>query len=454
MRTRGGKINVKKIFSKSIVNPALEIAKEGATNISNVVKDTKQYIKAVVYGRDNYPPKVRDIIDKVGNKTIKSITIKRTPVDGLLTGALSVFSLGKFGKRLEKNFDELFHLFIDITLDDNSRVSLEKNEVINMDINSKNRPKTESKIVYNVPQITINELLNNTQQYMDNRYFIYDAKNNNCQDFIMSVFKSNNIGNEEDYNFIKQDTDQLFKNLPYLKKIAHAVTNIGAVANVITTGAGVLKNKDYVVQSVIFEKDKYNIKDAKKWLKENNYKYPKVDKQNNYYRFQQINPDYIESKKYNKYITKDLDNSGIKLIIAYKNKKNKISSSNMQKGSGIKKDLQKGFKATKKYVTKTDGLTSDIVNYGIPAASATLLGTPATMIGGPAAGIVASAIGSKLGTMAADKIAKETVIQSRTGEGLKKNNKIKEPTKMPGRMVKGSKEAKEFMAKIRAMKKK
>lgn len=442
MITRGGKINVKKIFSKNIVNPAFEIAKDTAL-------DTNKYVKAIINKRNNYPPKVRDILEKVGDKVIKSITIKRTPVSGLITGALDVFSLGKFGKRFRKSFDELFHLFIFITLEDNTKVSLEKNEVINMDINPASRPKTETKLVNNVHQITINDLLDKAEVYMGKtKFFNYDAVINNCQNFIESVFKSNNIGDQSDIDFIKQDTEQLFENLPYLKKIAHTVTDIGEKVNVITTGVGIVKNKDYVIQSVIFEKDKYNIKDAKKWLKENDYKYPKVDRTKNYYRFQQINPNYIESKKYNEYITKDLDNSGIKLIIAYKNKKNKISSYNMQKGSGIKKNLQKGFKATKKYVTDTDGLTSDIVNYGIPAATATLLGTPTTMIAGPAAGIVASAIGSKLGTMASDKIAKETVIQSRTGEGLKKGSK------QSGRMVKGSKEAKEFMAKIRKMKKK
>jgi hypothetical protein len=442
MRTRGGKINVKKIFSKNIVNQAFEIAKDTAL-------DTNKYVKAIINKRNNYPPKVRDILEKVGDKVIKSISIKRTPVSGLITGTLDVFSLGKFGKRFRKSFDELFHLFIFITLEDNTKVSLEKNEVINMDINPATRPKTETKLVNNVPQITINDLLDKAEVYMGKtKFFNYDAVINNCQNFIESVFKSNNIGDQSDIDFIKQDTEQLFENLPYLKKIAHTVTDIGEKVNVITTGAGILKNKDYVIQSVIFEKDKYNIKDAKKWLKENDYKYPKVDRTKNYYRFQQINPNYIESKKYNEYITKDLDNSGIKLIIAYKNKKNKISSYNMQKGSGIKKNLQKGFKATKKYVTDTDGLTSDIVNYGIPAATATLLGTPAGILGGPVAGIPASALGSKLGVMAADKIAKETVIQSRTGEGLKKGSK------QLGRMVKGSKEAKEFMAKIRKMKKK
>lgn len=438
MRTRGGKINIKKVFSKSIVNPALEIAKDTAI-------EGKKYVKAIIYKRNDYPPKVRDILEKVGDKVIKSITIKRTPVSGLITGALDVFSLGKFGKRMRKSFDELFHLFIFITLEDDSKVSLEKNEVINMDIDPVSRPKTERKIVSNVPKITINELLDTTEKYMGKtKFFSYDSVINNCQNFIQSVFKANNIGDQSDIDFIKQDTEQLFENLPYLKKIAHTVTDLGEKVNVITTGAGVLKNKDYVVQSVIFEKDKYNIKDAKKWLKENNYKYPKVDKQNNYYRFQQINPDYIESKKYNKYITKNLDNSGIKLIIAYKNKNKKISSSNMQGGKiNVKKSLTKGLKSTKNYITDTGGLSSDLLNYGLPATTAALLSAPATALGGPAAGVAASALGSKLGVMLSDKIAKETVLEDRTGKGMKKPRK--------GRMVKGSKEAKEWGAKMKAL---
>ena len=77
-------------------------------------------------------------------------------------------------------------------------------------------------------------------------------------------------------------------------------------------------------------------------------------------------------------------------------------------------------KPTRKYVGRTDGLLSDVVNYGIPAATSALLGTPAGMLGGPVAGVAASALGAKLGTMAADKIAKETMIESRTGEGLRK----------------------------------
>ena len=103
--------------------------------------------------------------------------------------------------------------------------------------------------------------------------------------------------------------------------------------------------------------------------------------------------------------------------------------------------VKKAGKKVDKYVTNTDGLLSDVVNFGIPATTGAVLGALGSATGNPAVGIAASALGSKLGTMAADKIADETLIQSRTGEGLK-------PKRKP-RFEKGSEEAKEWARKMR-----
>lgn len=65
----------------------------------------------------------------------------------------------------------------------------------------------------------------------------------------------------------------------------------------------------------------------------------------------------------------------------------------------------------KKYVTKQrGGLATDVIQYGLPAASAATLSALATAAtgGNPAAGIAASAVGSKLGSMAAQKVLKAT----------------------------------------------
>lgn len=562
----GGKINIgkafkklgkdiKRGFNKTIANPIENMAEKAGEKIKDVAGDVADYGKAVIFGRNDYPPKVRNILKKVGMKKPKSIIIKRTPVSGLLTGALSAFSLGKFGKRMERAFDELFHLFIDITLDDGSRVGLEKNEVINMDISPKNRPKTESKNVNtSMPDLTIDEMLDNTEKYMGKKnFFGYSARDNNCQDFIVAFFKSNNIGDASDFDFIKQDTKSLFKDLPSLRKLSNTITDLGAKVNVITTGAGVeeiknygkmlnhlthhitdpnepidpldfkqsieliktikeqkkgikgkgLKDKDYVVQSVIFDKDKFNITTAKTWLKSNDFKSPKVDRQENTLRFRQIDPEKVEKEGFSEYRTKDLNNSGIKLIIAYR--KNKISGNNINMEGGklivhhihhihhhkgdsesdeemeggkinigkafkkLGKDIKKGFnkeiakpfekkviggfekdiikpsekalvplanKAGEYITAKKGGLATDLIDYGIPATTGAILGALGSATGNPALGVLGSATGSKLGK---DLIA--PAVHKSTGAGVRR-----------GGFTKGSKEAKEHMARIRSMK--
>jgi DNA-binding Xre family transcriptional regulator len=81
---------------------------------------------------------------------------------------------------------------------------------------------------------------------------------------------------------------------------------------------GALKKSNYVVQSVIFSKDKWTTPKAKSWLKKHQYKSPKVDKTEEHLRFRQADPDTVEEDGYTEYRTKPLDDSGISLILAYK----------------------------------------------------------------------------------------------------------------------------------------
>jgi hypothetical protein len=198
--------------------------------------------KALLLGRNDYPPKVRNILKKYGSEVIVSYKLKRTPVSSLLTSALSAVSMGEFGDRLKKSeYDELFHLFLELTTASGKRISVEKNEVINADVSPPTRPKEEVEdIVSNIPTgLTINELMNNTKKRMSSSFFNYSASRNNCQDFIINILDANNIGDESDREFVKQDTDFLFKNLPFLQKIANATTTLGAKVDILKSGAGV-----------------------------------------------------------------------------------------------------------------------------------------------------------------------------------------------------------------------
>jgi hypothetical protein len=96
----------------------------------------------------------------------------------------------------------------------------------------------------------------------------------------------------------------------------HPDTIIGVPETPQDIDGGAIKH--HLVQSVIFHKNKFTISSAKKWLKENGYKCPKVDEEPNTIRFRQISPITIKKQGYTEYHNKPLGNSGIILVIAYK----------------------------------------------------------------------------------------------------------------------------------------
>lgn len=450
----------------------IQQASEAVKNVGEqAVKEVGEYADVVLHGRNDYPPKVRDLISKYGENKITRINIDRTPVPSVLTGALNAVSFGAFNKRFNSlPYDKLFHLRLDLTFDNGKTLAVEKNEVINMYENPKRLKGGEQKQIDNIPlDLTLNKLLEGGQQIQGNKWFNYSAYNNNCQDFIVALLKGSNIGTEQDINFTKQDTKSLFKGDSFLRKFANTVTDIGAKANEITTGAG-LNEDTPLIQSIVFEKDKWTKTKAIKWLMKHGHEGLECDEKENTLRFRQIEP----SKKYN-YITKSLPNE-IQLIIAYKkilpnNKYNKMpkkhseyesSSSDsdsdsdvegrgflrekkiIKKLNEIKREIEehqnmhggkikigkafkklgstikKGFGEVEDYTTaKKGGLASDVIKYGIPATSAAVLGGLATAAtgGNPVAGVAASALGSKLGAMGAKELQKST------GTGVKRRGR-------------------------------
>ena len=67
-----------------------------------------------------------------------------------------------------------------------------------------------------------------------------------------------------------------------------------------------------------FDKNEFNDKGARKWLKKHNYIWNhKLDERANTLRYRQIDPEIIGKKGYKNYHNKDLGN-GIILCISYK----------------------------------------------------------------------------------------------------------------------------------------
>ena len=209
--------------------------------VDRAVKDVVKTTKEVIFGRSDYPIQQQRIIDKYGEKQIKSIRVGRTPLPSTLTKALNIVSLGAFNKLVERSpYDDLMHLFCILTLDNGTtiKILLEKNEAINMQVVSNYNPKNAEYIdVPRVPSnLTFNDLLNGARKIQGSNYFKYNSSSNNCQDFIIAVLKGSSILTDSLSKFIKQDVKSIFKTLPITQKIINTLTNLGGTVDIIKKG--------------------------------------------------------------------------------------------------------------------------------------------------------------------------------------------------------------------------
>ena len=429
----GGKLQIGNAFKKfgSVAKHGFENAVDKVGNFAeNAIEKTSDYVDTVMYGRGDYPPKVRDLIAKYGDKVIRSIVIDRTPVQAVLKGALNVISKGAFLKRLGRTpYDEIFHLRIDITFDDNSTIALEKNEVINSYTNPVKKEGSEQKQVERMPAgITLNKLLEGGQKLQGNKWFGYSAYNNNCQDFILALLKGSGIGTEQDYNFVKQDTSSLFKGDSFLRKFSNTVTKIGAKANEITQGSGIeqpykskttnksnrMKMRTYDTDSDTDSDSDYEIcgnglSDEKAILKQMKM----IEKQ--IAAHHKIHGGKIQIAKAFGKLGKTVkggfeDVTGREFKSPEEMRETFMVNDAKRIGNRISAGAKKAGYDVDDYITsKRGGLASDLVKYGIPATTGAVFGALGTVAGlNPVGGVAATALGSKLGAVAANQITKKT----------------------------------------------
>lgn len=225
------------------------LLKKAYKKIAKTTSSVTGRISGTIMGRDDYPPAERDIIQQFGDKKITGITIYREPLAKTVDTLVNTITLGKFNDIKNKySIDELYHLFMVVTLEASIPILVEKNEVINLH-QYPNINASAQKFVLTIPpnfNLTFKQMLDAGQSYMGKDWFTYDALNNNCQRFIMSILnaqpdliKANpNVG-----RFVVQDTTGLDRDLsPTSKKLFNGVTGLAARLNVLAHGKGF--NKD------------------------------------------------------------------------------------------------------------------------------------------------------------------------------------------------------------------
>lgn len=212
----------------------------GATN----VKD--RMLGFITGKRDDYQPKVRQILSEYRNTNVISITVRRDSLNKAVDAAVNTITLNKFNQsKQQAGYDTYFHLYIIVELDNGIKLKIEKNEVINIELYW-NYPNINDHYVVNMSNpINLITMLDNTKNGMGiDKYFYYDPIYNNCQNFIYSIMKYNNLldNNHGLEQFILQDMSTLMNNLSDTnQKIMKHVTDIARRFNILTRGKGFRK---------------------------------------------------------------------------------------------------------------------------------------------------------------------------------------------------------------------
>jgi len=171
----------------------------------------------LINGSKSFSRKVKNILAKVGNDRIYTITIFRYPINSMIKNILELTSLQSI------HYDDLFHLGLIL----NNQVLLEKNSIINMEINPRLPKETEFINMSFNQSISINQFINNGLQFMGvDKFFTYQSTSNNCQDFAMSLLIANGINDDSLNTFIKQDVSSIFANNPYLRRFINNITDV------------------------------------------------------------------------------------------------------------------------------------------------------------------------------------------------------------------------------------
>lgn len=179
-----------------------------------------------------------------GNLEIKQIKVFRRPIMSSIMNLMNAFTMGEAKKRLKQSpYDALYHLGCYIFLENNKIVEADKQQTVKIRPFTKEDATNEYLMIVVNKKITLLEAMHNTIKYMgENRFFEYDARKSNCQDWMVNVINANGLGNQENNNWIKQDTEFLFKKQNMFERFMKSSTDLVANAERMFLGGSIKLN--------------------------------------------------------------------------------------------------------------------------------------------------------------------------------------------------------------------
>jgi hypothetical protein len=184
-------------------------------------------------------PTVRKIMSQYGDKKIVAIKICKEPVFSMAKTLLNKLTRGKLAEQMKKNhYDELYHLFAVLELEDGKSLLTEKNERVVM--SKEIRPISSKGACINVSGKfpTVADLMNNTMRFMGKDFFIYRGSTLNCQNYISRLLDANKLLTKELNDFIFQDVKESLESSPFAIKLMNRITDTAKGVSILMEGKG------------------------------------------------------------------------------------------------------------------------------------------------------------------------------------------------------------------------
>ena len=225
---------LEKLLKKNQVQLSSDNSMTSVLEGKGIVSSVKNYFHNALTSR---PGVVDRLIKQYGDKKVVQIIILRKPVNSGVQKLLNVITLGGYNKaKKEMNYDEVYHLYLNIILDNGKTIGIEKNQRVGVSDSgfplSGVEPSNMLKMSCNV---LLKDMIEKAEQAGGDTFYRYNAVTANCQKFVSVLLNSSGIVGAD--NFIMQDATQLIKNSG-LKRLATGITDIAALGERAIYGHG------------------------------------------------------------------------------------------------------------------------------------------------------------------------------------------------------------------------
>lgn len=179
------------------------------------------------------PKQVSDNLKKYGKYNIRGVYICRVPLQGLTRHLLNFITLGKFSQEAKK-FDEVYHLYAVLHLDNGELLLTERNQRVILLPITRKAVEIEDFIYLPIDKsLSVNDLFSSAMRD-DALLYHYDPTKHNCQNYVSTLLRSSGLLNENLSNFINQDVKNLVTGVAY--KLSTKTIDIASLLENIVKG--------------------------------------------------------------------------------------------------------------------------------------------------------------------------------------------------------------------------